>query len=169
LVDYAENLLTQAKKSLGTPKNIHFYKQNLYELKIKEKADVIISIRTLHHLEDVEQLINKLHENLNEGGYLILDIPNHYHVKNKIKRPFLIKKSKIKISEGYYNYNPEYIIEKIKNYGFNIVDKHQVGLFRIGFIKHIFPPSMLISIELILNIFLSSFNIGPSVYVVAKK
>ncbi len=169
LVDYAKNLLKQAKDIYGMKKNIHFYKQSLYELNISKKADAIISIRTLHHLEDVDQLIKKLYDNLNEGGCLILDIPNHYHIKNKIKRPFSIKKNKIKVSAGYFNYNPQFIIEKIQDSGFNIVDKRQVGLFRVGFIKQIFPPSMLISFEGILNMLLSSFNIGPSVYIVAKK
>ena len=81
----------------------------------------------------------------------------------------VVKKNKIKVSAGYFNYNPQFIIEKIQDSGFNIVDKRQVGLFRVGFIKQIFPPSMLISFEGILNMLLSSFNIGPSVYIVAKK
>lgn len=169
LVDYATNLLTQAKEKCGKNNKTYFYKQSLYELKINKRVDAIISIRTLHHLENVDDLIKNFYNNLNDDGCLILDIPNHYHIKNKIKRPFSIKKDKIKIGTAYYNYNPEFIIEKIQDYGFNIVKKYQVGLFRIGFIKQIFPPSLLISLELMINTILRSFNIGPSVYIVAKK
>ena len=46
-------------------------------MKINKKVDSIISIRTLHHLENVDLIIsqsfNKILEN--DNGILILDIP----------------------------------------------------------------------------------------------
>ena len=169
LVDYADNLLKQAKDVYGSIKSIHFYKQSLYEMKINKKVDSIISIRTLHHLENVDLLFQSFNKNLNDNGILILDIPNHYHIKNKLKHPFKKKKNKVMLSESYYNYRPQFIIEKLNKNGLNVIDKYQVGLFRIGFIKRIFPPNVLISLEMTLNIFLKSLNIAPSVYIVAKK
>ena len=73
------------------------------------------------------------------------------------------------LSESYYNYRPQFIDEKLNKNGLNVIDKYQVGLFRIGFIKRIFPPNVLISLEMTLNIFLKSLNIAPSVYIVAKR
>ena len=74
LVDYAEHLLEQAKNS-NQLNNCEFLKQSLYELKLTKKVDAIISIRTLHHLDDIDLLFNKYNEVLEDNGILILDIP----------------------------------------------------------------------------------------------
>ena len=135
LVDYAKNLLDQAKETQKEIKNIHYYQQSLYELNINNYVDAIISIRTLHHLNDINELFKRFYQQLSENGVLIIDIPNHYHLKNKIRYPFRKRMNIIKISNSYYNYDPVFIIEKLKETGFNIIEKKQIGLFRIGFIK----------------------------------
>ena len=169
LVDYAENLLNEAKRDHGDNNGIFFYKQSLYDLNLPFLMDAIISIRTLHHLDNIDELLDNFSKNLNNDGILIVDIPNHYHIKNRIKRPLIAKKNKVKLSKSYFNYDPEFIIRKLKTHGFIILETTQVGLFRIDWIKRMFPHGMLISIEMIINRLLSSINIGPSVYVVAKK
>ena len=50
LVDYAENLLREAKASLKPQTKFKFYQQSLYDLNINSNVNAIISIRTLHHL-----------------------------------------------------------------------------------------------------------------------
>ncbi|MEK9727763.1 MAG: class I SAM-dependent methyltransferase [Candidatus Margulisiibacteriota bacterium] len=169
MVDYAKNLLTQAKGWLNHNKKYQFYEQSLYDLKINKNVDAIISIRTLHHLNDIEKLFNQYHSCLNENGILILDVPNLYHLKNKLKQPFSKRQAMRQLSETFYNYDPNYIIEKLNQSGFNIMGYRQVGLFRIKILKKIIPANALVNMELFLNKIIKDFKIGPSVYVIAKR
>ena len=84
MVDFAQNLLKQANDQLKPKEKFKYYKQSLYELTIDNPVDALISIRTLHHLNDVTTLFKRYHEVLNNNGVLILDIPNYYHLKNKL-------------------------------------------------------------------------------------
>ena len=81
LVDYANQLIEQAKENRETNDKFKFYTQSLYELNIESNVNAIISIRTLHHLQDLNQLFRKYNEALTENGTLILDVPNYYHLK----------------------------------------------------------------------------------------
>ena len=169
LVDYAENLLKQAQNTLKSIDNVEYYQQSLYELNINKMTNVIISIRTLHHLNNIELLFEQFYNTLDKDGILILDIPNHYHIKNKLRHPFKKKIPISKISNAYYNYDPAYVIEKLTESRFNVICKKQLGLFRVGIIKRIIPSKLLVLFEVFVNQFISTINIGPSVYVVAKK
>ena len=118
LVDYAQNLLDQAKESIHSP-NITLSKQSLYDLHVSEPVDVIISIRTLHHLNDVRQLFKQFNLALTNNGTLILDIPNKLHVKNRLRHLLLgrlkelFKPSDTKLGEHFYNYHPTRIINEL--------------------------------------------------------
>jgi SAM-dependent methyltransferase len=169
LVDYAQNLLDQAKEELDTTKNILFYKQSLYELHLPQQVDTILSVRTLHHLNDTTTLFNRFNKQLKLNGHLILDIPNHYHIKNRLKYPFKPKKDSVALSKTFFNYNPDFIIQSLTAHGFTLITKKQVGLFRLPLIKSVFPATFLITVEKCINLLFCWFNIAPSVYVIVKK
>ena len=170
LVDYAEHLLKEAKDNISDHAAVTFYQQSLYNLTLKHPIDSILSIRTLHHLNDLDTLFHQFNSVLSLNGRIILDIPNQYHIKNRIKHLFKPQPSSFtKRSECYYNYDPKYVFKKLKKYGFKILDYRQVGLFRTPIIKRIIPKEILVYIESLMNYFIKTFNIGPSVYIVAEK
>ena len=169
LVDYAKNLLDQAQKELRPKEQFSYFQQSLYELDIETTVDAIISIRTLHHLNNIDELFERYYKTLNPDGTLIIDVPNYYHLKSRMKSPFQERRPMIKLSETFYNYDPYYIIEKLKQRGFNVIDYRQLGLFRINLIKQIIPHQILVRFETFLNRFIKNIHIGPSVYIVAKK
>ena len=161
LVDYAQNLLEEAKQSLGTTQNITYIQQSLYDLETKKKVDAIISIRTLHHLHDIGSLFQRFYNSLNESGILILDIPNYYHIKNRIKSPFMKRIPKVKQSENFYNYDPNYIIKHLEEYGFSVIDQRCLGLFRSQIIKKLVSPKLLVGIETYVNRWIKWITITP--------
>ena len=169
MVDFAENLLNQANEQLEPKEKFKYYKQSLYELHLEESVDAIISIRTLHHLNEVNTLFKKYYETLHKNGILILDIPNYFHLKNKLFKKNKKKEDMIELSKNFYNYNPQFIIEKLKKTGFNILSFRQLGLFRINLLKKYIPARLLVNTELFLNKFIKHTHIAPSVYVIAKK
>jgi 2-polyprenyl-3-methyl-5-hydroxy-6-metoxy-1,4-benzoquinol methylase len=169
LVDYAASMLNQIDSRFTATSGYHRYQQSLYDITLPYPMDVIISIRTLHHLPDTERLLDHLYHQLSPNGILIMDIPNYYHIKQRLKRPFQKKLDRIKRSNQYYTYNTKKIIEIFKIKGFNIVCKRQMGLFRSHFLKKWVSPQWLMALDMVANWFFSQWDIGPSVYIVAKK
>ena len=81
-----------------------------------------------------------------------------YHLKNKLKQPFSKRQAMRQLSETFYNYDPNYIIEKLNQSGFNIMGYRQVGLFRIKLLKKIIPANALVNMELFLNKIIKDFK-----------
>jgi 2-polyprenyl-3-methyl-5-hydroxy-6-metoxy-1,4-benzoquinol methylase len=169
LLDYASNLIDEAKENLKMVSSITYFQQSLYDLQLPRQVDAIISVRTLHHLNNLETLFKNFFNHLSHGGLLVLDIPNYYHLKNKLKQPFLKKQPMHALSPTFYNYNPNFVIEKLTKSGFNVIDKRQIGLFRVNAIKKIISSKTLVHIESWLNRWISHINLAPSVYIVAEK
>ena len=173
LFDYAQNLIDEAESTLHHIKAIDYIQGSLYDINLPSSCDVILSIRTLHHLNDLNTLFDNFYKTLSPGGTLILDIPNKTHIKNRIKQwfrgQFYMNESSIQLSDHFYNYHPDHVIRLLIDFGFRIQYRYQVGLFRIPIIKKIIPTQILINVEKWFNKLLGYFNYAPSVYVVAIK
>ena len=173
LIDYAKELLDQAKIDINNDINVEFKQQSLYSISVDNPADVLISIRTLHHLDNLSTLFQQFNESLNNNGILIIDIPNKLHLKNRIKfglkRQVLFNEEPLKLSENFYNYNPNVVLEELKHAGFEIEKRIPIGLFRISIIKKIIPARVLIFIEKWGSMLISKSYLAPNLYVVAKK
>src|SRR3989304_7928802 len=77
LADPSTKLLKMAKKSFGKRKNIEFLQTKIEALGTKIRphtADLIIMVRVLHHIEDVEGAIETVCRLLKKRGYFLLDI-----------------------------------------------------------------------------------------------
>ena len=74
LVDVSENMLDQAKNSLGKLSNKFSYLvANYSNLELSGSFDVVISALSIHHLtgEEKKSLFKKIFNNLNNGGIFI--------------------------------------------------------------------------------------------------
>ena len=145
-------------KDIGNHDSIDYIRQSLYSLDLPNRSDVVLSIRTLHHLDDTRELFSRFNNALNDNGILILDIPNKLHMKNCIKYlfrlPILFSKAPLKLNDCFYNYHPQEVISDLALCGFSIIDQYQVGLFRIALIKKLIPIRLLVFVEKCINIFL---------------
>ena len=90
-------------------------------------------------------------------------------IKYLFRLPILFSKAPLKLNDCFYNYHPQEVISDLALCGFSIIDRYQVGLFRIALIKKLIPIRLLVFVEKCINIFCSQINYAPSVYVVAKK
>ena len=66
MVDYANT--PESQKTLIDNDKFTFYQQSLYDLKLNTCVNAIISIRTLHHLTNVNTLFKKYHSALDKSG-----------------------------------------------------------------------------------------------------
>ena len=74
---------------------------NISQEKIDEKYDVIILGDILEHLEHPDEILSKLRGNLNDGGYIIISLPNIVNIYPRVKILF-----------GYFDYEEVGIFDR---------------------------------------------------------
>jgi 2-polyprenyl-3-methyl-5-hydroxy-6-metoxy-1,4-benzoquinol methylase len=87
---YAVDFEEKRKEEL-IKKGAKFGKADLNKDKIPfndEKFDYIIMLDVLEHVVDPRRIISETKKMLNEGGKLIISLPNDYHILNKIRFVF---------------------------------------------------------------------------------
>ncbi len=185
LVDPSLKLLSTARKRYPD-KKVSIVQSSIEKLQNKlrgNSADLIILVRVLHHIKDVDKaflIVNKL---LKNRGYFILEFANKRHWKATISefirgnltffhdifpKEVSTKKSLDK-SLPFLNYHPDIITEKLKHNGFEVIELRSVSNIRSPKVKKIIPTDILLSIEKILQKPLANVNFGPSMFILAQK
>ena len=187
LTDPSGKLLKIAREEFSDKNNVHILQAGIEALEGKIRggsADLVIMVRVLHHITDLDQALSTVNRILKPSGYFILEFPNKMHLKATLrqlfrgnltfrfdistsdKRSARAKKQK-KIS--FLNYHPDMIFEKLHEHGFEIRQKRSVSNIRSPLIKNILPCNFLLALEKALQIPFAFINFGPSIFVLARK
>uniref|UniRef100_A0A7C4R4E4 Class I SAM-dependent methyltransferase n=1 Tax=candidate division CPR3 bacterium TaxID=2268181 RepID=A0A7C4R4E4_UNCC3 len=181
LIDYSLENLKKAKeliekKEENSVYNVYFIAANAYQLPFKnESIDCLMSIRTIHHMEESEKFIDQIRSAIRSRGYLILEYANKRHFievlrgilgKSKMK-PFNIEPYK-RGDDLFFNFHPKYIYNKLSS-GFSILKSISVSNFRSGLIKKIIPLKILLPLDRALQPFFNLIKFGPSIFILAQK
>jgi 2-polyprenyl-3-methyl-5-hydroxy-6-metoxy-1,4-benzoquinol methylase len=131
-VDIEKDKIETAKKiAKKSKKNINFLVQDLTNLKIKERFDLIICSDVLEHIKEDKNALENISKVLNKEGKLILTVPNlNKDAKKEYKRfghvrPGYTKKELIQILEKN-NLKPikiKYFSSKISLIAFKLNEK----------------------------------------------
>lgn len=185
--DPSAKLLKIARENHGLNKNITFLQSSLLTLPNHIRAgtvDVIIMIRVIHHLNNLEKSFATLNKLIKKGGFLILEFPNKRNLKAIFKefslgnftfpidifpKDLRSRRSIKKNDLPFFNYHPEKINELLANYGFKIIEKRSVSNLRYSPFKKLLSTEILISFEKILQKPLSVISFGPSIFILAQK
>ena len=186
LSDPSSKLLAQAKVTFNQ-NNFKFIHSSIKSLPTKFKAnsfDLIVCVRVMHHIDDVENAINIICSLLKNKGYLILEFANKKHfkaiisefLKGNITFPLdifpLDKRSPRSIKNKtlpFLNYHPEVMKALLTNCSFELLEIRSVSNIRNSFLKQLLPLESLISLEKTLQIPLGYIHFGPSIFVLAQK
>lgn len=186
LTDPSAKLLKLAKKQ-NPDKKVKIIQSKLENLKDKvrgKSADLIVCVRVLHHIKDLDKAMFQASRILKRKGYFILEFPNKRHAKATVSEmlkgnlTFLLDifpkdvrspKSKKENTLPFLNYHPDVVFEKLKDHGFNILQVRSVSNIRSGFIKKLIPTDVLLFIEKHLQRPLASVYFGPSIFILAQK
>lgn len=186
LIDPSGDLLKIAKEMCGN-KKFHYKKSTVESLskgKIKEKYDVIIMVRVLHHIDDLDKAFESINKSLKKNGYFILEFANKMHGKSQFENilkgnwtyPLDIfpvdKRSKKNIKKKsilFLNHHPDMVIKKLKENGFEILERKSVSNFRSRIIKKFIPLNQLLRLERKSQDTLAPIMFGPSIFVLCKK
>ncbi len=98
-IDFVKSNIEVAKNhSKKSGLKINYLTQDLKNLKIKNKFDVILLLEVIEHIEDWDEIIIKCSKNLNKGGIIIL---------STINRTILSKFLAIYVSEKILKWTPK--------------------------------------------------------------
>lgn len=182
LVDPSKRLLREAQKLTKKCKNLTFKRAFAERLPFRDKSvDVILCIRTFHHLRSPQLAIKEFARLLKPGGSLILEFANKLHLKNCLKsilaldfscfsqKPEDISQQKEEIP--FLNYHPQHVKFLLQTNGFRIIKACSVSNFRHPLIKKLVPLPLLLSLESGVSLLSSHFSclLGPSIFILAQK
>lgn len=186
LSDPSSKLLSIARQKFRQ-KNFRFVHSAIENLpkKIRSKSiDLVVCVRVLHHIENIEGAIEIMCKLLKNKGFLILEFANKKHFKASIREilrgnltfpldifPFdrKSKKSRRKTTLPFLNYHPEVIKHKLVECDFDILEIRSVSNIRSPLVKSILPLDTLLSIEKKLQIPFGFISFGPSIFILAQK
>ena len=181
LLDPSINQLKEAKKRVKNRKKAEIILADGQNIPLPDaNCDTAVCIRVFHHISNPQEILQEMRRILKPGGYLIIEIPNKFHIKNRIISIFSKSNNHISINHRsqnktekrnfvFVNYNPKDIIALLKADKFEIIKVLSVSNFRAPSIKKVFPTSFLLFLEKYAQTKLAPFWFGPSIYFLAKK
>lgn len=186
LVDPSAKLLKIARQKHKSKKitYIHSTAENLSAKLNKNSADLVLLVRVVHHLHNMDDALATVDKICKKGGYLILEYPNKRHLKaifseilngnftyalDIFPRDRRSKKSIKKNDLPFMNYHPDFIKDKLKKYGFRVEHSISVSHLRSIYFKNHIPLDALLWMESLLQKYFSWAFLTPSVFILAKK
>lgn len=191
LEDYADNVtlaepseqqLDIAKDYLKDHPEIDRVLTQADNLKFEDKSfDLITMIRVMHHLPDPTVEFKELARILSDDGYLVLEVANYAHGRNRLKHllkgkrlptaPVDIRSEKNKLEDviSFVNHNPKTIIKQLAHAGLKVEKVLSVSNLRSPTLKKVVPMPIMLSLEKLLQPTLARTYFGPSVFFLIKK
>ena len=182
LAEPSDNQLIIAKDFLKDHPKINIKKTQADALDFADKSvDLITVIRVMHHLPDPSVELKELNRILTDDGYLILEMANYSHIRNRIKHfvtnktlpsePVDIRSEKNRRDDEipFVNHNPKTVINQLAHAGFKVEQVLSVSNLRSPLLKKIIPKVVMISAEKLIQQPLAKIYFGPSIFFLAKK
>lgn len=151
-------------------------------LKFKDKSlDLITMIRVMHHLPDPSTEFKELHRVLTDDGYLVLEMANYAHGRNRLKYFFTNKrlptdpvdirseKNKKEGEIAFVNHNPKTVARQLAHAGLKVEKVLSVSNLRSTGLKKLLPKAVMLAFEKPLQVALAKAYFGPSVFFLVKK
>jgi ubiquinone/menaquinone biosynthesis C-methylase UbiE len=144
-------------------------------------VDLFTMIRVMHHLPDPSTEFSELARSLDDDGYLILEVANYTHGRNRIKHVLKGKKlptepvdirSEHNKKDGeiaFVNHNPKTVIKQLAHAGLKVEKVLSVSNLRSPGLKKVVPKAIMLKAEWFLQSAFSKMYFGPSVFFLVKK
>lgn len=152
------------------------------DLKLANKSqDLITMIRVMHHLPDPSISFQELHRVLKDDGYLVLEVANYAHGRNRLKHivrfkrlpedPVDIRSKENQNDEeiAFVNHNPKTVIKQLAHAGFKVEKVLSVSNLRSPSLKKFVPKGVMLSMEKIMQPTLAKTYFGPSIFFLIRK
>lgn len=143
--------------------------------------DLITMIRVMHHLPDPSTELNELRRVISDDGYIILEVANYAHGRNRIKHilrgkrlpvdPVDIRSGKNRRDDEipFVNHNPRTVIKQLAHAGLKVEKVLSVSNLRSPALKKVVPRTVMLSVEKLMQPALARTYFGPSVFFLIRK
>ncbi len=182
LAEPSQQQLDIGKEFLKDEPDIDMVLTQADSLKFKDDSlDLITMIRVMHHLPDPSPEFKELARVLSDSGYLILEVANYAHGRNRVKHllrgqklpqePVDIRSEKNKREEEipFVNHNPTTVQKQLAHAGLKVEKVLSVSNLRSPSLKKLLPKGAMLVAERILQPTLAKTYFGPSVFFLVKK
>lgn len=182
LAEPSQQQLDIAKDFLKDHKEVDQLLTQADNLKFKDKSlDLITMIRVMHHLPDPSAEFKELARVLSDDGYLILEVANYAHGRNRLKHllkgkrlpvePVDIRsaKNKKKSEIPFVNHNPKTVIKQLAHAGLKVERTLSVSNLRSPGLKKVVPKGLMLAAENVMQPTLAKTYFGPSVFFLVRK
>jgi len=181
LAEPSQTQLDIAKDYLKDDPDVNQTKMQADDLKFKTNSmDLVTMVRVMHHLPDPQKEFSEIARVLHKDGYLILEVANYAHGRNRLKhalkgqklptKPVDIRSKKNRHDDeiAFVNHNPKTVIKQLAHAGLKVEKALSVSNLRSAKLKKIIPHAVMVSIERLLQSALSKTYFGPSVFFLVR-
>jgi ubiquinone/menaquinone biosynthesis C-methylase UbiE len=182
LAEPSKQQLDIATDFLKNHKGIDKVQTQADKLKFKNNSlDLITMIRVMHHLPDPSKEFDELHRVLTDDGYLVLEMANYAHGRNRFKyfvkmkkipnEPVDIRSKQNKHDDeiAFVNHNPKTVVKQLAHAGLKVEKVLSVSNLRSPGLKRVLPRAVMLAFEKPLQVALAKAYFGPSVFFLVKK
>jgi len=182
LAEPSQQQLDIGKEFLKDHKEIDMVLTQADDLKFKDGTlDLITMIRVMHHIPEPSVEFKELARVLSDDGYLILEVANYAHGRNRLKHvlkgkklptePVDIRSEKYKNENEipFVNHNPKTVQKQLAHAGLKVEKVLSVSNLRSPSLKKILPMGVMLTAEKIMQPTLAKTYFGPSVFFLVKK
>lgn len=177
LFDYSEKLLASARNKHNYPQ-LKMVQGSFYNLPFSSgKFDVALSVRVIHHVEDVPLYLSEISRVLKKDGLFILEFANKRNLLEILR--WVFRKSRTNPFERNpqnrsdkgltINFHPSYIRDQVHLAGFEIVEQRASSLLRLPILKKLIGQARLFHLEKTLPLFLKRHSLSPSIFLKLRK
>jgi ubiquinone/menaquinone biosynthesis C-methylase UbiE len=150
------------------------------DIKLSDKSqDLITMIRVMHHLPDPSVEFKELYRVLSDNGYLLLEVANYAHARNRLKHivkfkrlpsePVDIRSDENKEDIAFVNHNPRTVVKQLAHAGFKVEKVLSVSNLRSPGLKKLLSKSVMLSLEKFMQVTFAKTYFGPSIFFLARK
>lgn len=154
-LDHSAGMIEKARELHKNSHNIFFECVDIKEYDKFQEADLVLAIGVLHHVDNVNDFLNTLHEKTSENTVILVFEPISNNVFINFIRNFRKKIDSTYSSEQVF-FKPEDLVEIFKKNGFKNVKVNYKGYFSTPFGEVILKPIWLFKIISNVTIFVDS-------------
>ena len=174
LLDYSDDQLREARRDWGDAR-FRYAAANWYSLPFADGAfDAVVSVRVLHHAEDLPALMREIARVLAPGGVYVLEFANKRNLKAILR--FALRRQSwnpfapepVEYYPMHWDFHPKWMRGLLGGLGLTIEHTLTVSHFRAGFLKRAVPADLLARADAALQWTGRHFQLTPSVFMRAR-
>jgi SAM-dependent methyltransferase len=171
LLDYAKSGLREAQQHLGGSGRFIYVAADLYRLPLAPAiCDTVVTVRVLHHLDDVPSALRGIAEVLRPGGTYVLEYANKRNLK-AVARYLLRRQAWSPCApEPYefvrlnFDFHPNWMVQELRRAGFTTEAGRAVSHFRFAPVKRLIPPRTLAAFDGLFQDVGAAWKLAPSIF-----